>query len=488
MFLGIDLGTSEVKVLLLDEQHRIVGIASERLTVQRLHPLWSEQNPVDWWTAMDLALRRLAAQHASAMAAVQAVGLSGQMHGAVLLDAAGDVLRPAILWNDGRSGGACVALEAALPALHGITGNLAMTGFTAPKLWWVRANEPAVFDRMRSVLLPKDWLRLGLTGEMVSDMSDASGTLWLDVGQRRWSGEALAACGMSVENVPRLVEGCEISGALLPALARRWGLPPGVPVAGGGGDNASSAVGIGAVRPGQGFVSLGTSGVIFLANDRFHPNPGSAVHAFCHALPNAWHQMSVMLSAASALRWVRELLGLSSEEILLQQVATLTADQRATAPIFLPYLSGERTPHNDPCAQGVLFGLTAGHDAASVGYAVIEGVAFGLLDGWNSMGTSPGEVTQLSLVGGGARSPLWATLIASALGVPLVTHPGGEAGGALGAARLAWLAAGGDLQTVCVSPPVRDRFDPDEHLADMLATRYGRFRRLYPALRAQFES
>ena len=198
--------------------------------------------------------------------------------------------------------------------------------------------------------------------------------------------------------------------------------------------------------------------------------------------------MSVMLSAASALRWVRELLGLSSEEILLQQVATLTADQRATAPIFLPYLSGERTPHNDPCAQGVLFGLTAGHDAASVGYAVIEGVAFGLLDGWNSMGTSPGEVTQLSLVGGGARSPLWATLIASALGVPLVTHPGGEAGGALGAARLAWLAAGGDLQTVCVSPPVRDRFDPDEHLADMLATRYGRFRRLYPALRAQFES
>ena len=331
-------------------------------------------------------------------------------------------------------------------------------------------------------------MRLGLTGEMVSDMSDASGTLWLDVGQRRWSGEALAACGMSVENVPRLVEGCEISGALLPALARRWGLPPGVPVAGGGGDNASSAVGIGAVRPGQGFVSLGTSGVIFLANDRFHPNPGSAVHAFCHALPNAWHQMSVMLSAASALRWVRELLGLSSEEILLQQVATLTADQRATAPIFLPYLSGERTPHNDPCAQGVLFGLTAGHDAASVGYAVIEGVAFGLLDGWNSMGTSPGEVTQLSLVGGGARSPLWATLIASALGVPLVTHPGGEAGGALGAARLAWLAAGGDLQTVCVRTPVRDRFDPDEHLADMLATRYGRFRRLYPALRAQFES
>lgn len=488
MFLGIDLGTSEVKVLLLDEHHRIVGIAGEPLTVQRLRPLWSEQNPADWWAAMDLALGRLATQHPTAMAAVQAIGLSGQMHGAVLLDASGEVLRPAILWNDGRSSDACVALETAVPDLHRIAGNMAMPGFTAPKLWWVRANEPAVFERMRSVLLPKDWLRLGLTGEMVSDMSDASGTLWLDVGQRRWSDEVLAACGMGVEHMPRLVEGSGISGVLLPALAKRWGLRPGIPVAGGGGDNASSAVGIGAVRPGQGFVSLGTSGVIFLASDRFRPNAGSAVHAFCHALPNAWHQMSVMLSAASALRWARELLGLSSEQILLERVATLTAGQRAAAPIFLPYLSGERTPHNDPHAQGVLFGLTAGHDAASLGYAVIEGVAFGLLDGWTSMGASPGEVTQLSLVGGGARSPLWATLIASALGVPLVTHQGGETSGALGAARLAWLAAGGDVPSVCASPPVSDRFEPDAHLADLLASRYRRFRRLYPALRAQFES
>jgi xylulokinase len=319
-------------------------------------------------------------------------------------------------------------------------------------------------------------------------MSDASGTLWLDVGARRWSGEVLAACGMGVEQVPRLVEGAEVSGALLPALARRWRLRPGIPVAGGGGDNASSAVGIGAVRPGQGFVSLGTSGVIFLADDRFRPNPGSAVHAFCHALPKAWHRMSVMLSAASALRWVRELLGLPSEEALLARVAALTAQQRAAAPIFLPYLSGERTPHNDPHAQGVLFGLTTGHDAASLGYAVIEGVAFGLRDGWASMGVRPAEVTQLSLVGGGARSPLWAALIASALGVPLVTHQGGDAGGALGAARLAWLAVGGDFDSVCASPAVRDRFDPDPHWTDMLAVRHRRFERLYPALQAQFES
>jgi xylulokinase len=486
MFLGIDLGTSELKVLLLDDRHRIVATAGERLTLERPRPLWSEQHPKHWWQAMDLALQRLAAEHAAAMAAVRGIGLSGQMHGAVLLGAAGEVLRPAILWNDGRSGDACVALEAAVAGLHDITGNRAMPGFTAPKLWWLREHEPAVFHRVRSVLLPKDWLRLGLTGEKVSEMSDASGTLWLDVGHRRWSREVLAACGLAPEHMPRLVEGSEVSAHLLPTLAARWGLKPGIPVAGGGGDNAASAVGIGAVRPGQGFVSLGTSGVIFLSNDRFRPNPASAMHAFCHALPNAWHQMSVMLSAASALRWVRELLGLPSEAALLERVAVLTPEQQAAAPIFLPYLSGERTPHNDPQAQGVLFGLGTQHDAASVGYAVIEGVAFGLRDGWAGMNTAPGEVAQLSLVGGGARSALWAKLIASTLGVPLVTHEGGEAGGALGAARLAWLAAGGELGSVCVSPPVRDHVEPDGQTAALLGPRYERFRRLYPALRPHF--
>lgn len=486
MFLGIDLGTSELKALLLDEQHHIVATTGERLTLQRPQPLWCEQHPADWWAALDTALQRLAAQHAAAMAAVQAIGLSGQMHGAVTLDAADEVLRPAILWNDGRSGDACAALEAAVPGLHGIAGNLAMPGFTAPKLWWMRQHEPALFDRVRSVLLPKDWLRLGLTGDKVGEMSDASGTLWLDVGRRRWSAEVLAACGLGVGHMPRLVEGSEVAACLRPALAARWGLKPAIPVAGGGGDNAASAVGIGAVRPGQGFVSLGTSGVVFLASDRFRPNPASAMHAFCHALPEAWHQMSVMLSAASALRWVRELLGLPSEAALLERVAALTPAQQAAAPIFLPYLSGERTPHNDPQAQGVLFGLASGHDAASVGYAVIEGVAFGLRDGWAGMNTAPGEVAQLSLVGGGARSALWARLIASALGVPLVTHEGGEAGGALGAARLAWLAAGGDPGSVCIGPPVLDRVEPDAALAARLAPRCERFRRLYPALRPHF--
>ena len=486
MFLGIDLGTSGVKVLLLNAQHHIVATAAEPLSLQRPQPLWVEQHPADWWTALDGALQQLAASHPAAMAAVQAIGLAGQMHGAVLLDAAGAVLRPAILWNDGRSGAACAALEAAVPRLHDITGNLAMPGFTAPKLGWVRAHEPALFDRVRTVLLPKDWLRLQLTGERVSDMSDASGTLWLDVGRRCWSPELLAAVGLGVEHMPRLVEGSQVSAHLQAAVAARWGLRPGIPVAGGGGDNAASAVGIGAVRPGQGFVSLGTSGVIFLADDRFRPHPASALHAFCHALPHAWHQMSVMLSAASAVRWATELLGLPSEEALLAQVAALTPAQQAAAPIFLPYLSGERTPHNDPHAQGVLFGLQAGHGAASLGYAVLEGVAFGLRDGWAAMHTAPDGVAQLSLVGGGARSARWARLIASALGLPLVTHEGGEAGAALGAARLAWLSAGGDAATVCVAPPVRERFEPDAQLSPMLADRHGRFSRLYPALREQF--
>lgn len=485
MFLGIDLGTSEVKVLLLDERHHIVATAGEGLTLQRPHPLWSEQHPADWWEALDRALLRLGGEQPAAMGKVCAIGLSGQMHGAVLLDAADTVLRPAILWNDGRSGAACAALQAAVPRLQAITGNLAMAGFTAPKLGWLRQHEPETFARVRCVLLPKDWLRLRLTGEKVSDMSDASGTLWLDVGRRRWSDEVLAAGGLTAAHMPRLVEGSEVSGWLRGELAARWGLPAGVPVAGGGGDNAASAVGIGAVRPGQGLVSLGTSGVIFLVSDGFRPNPASATHAFCHSLPGAWHQMSVMLSAAGALRWARELLGLPGEEALLERVALLTPAQRAAAPLFLPYLGGERAPHNDPHARGVLFGLSASHDAASVGYAVIEGVGFGLRDGWTSM--APDGVTQLSLVGGGARSALWAGLLASTLGVALLTHEGGVAGGALGAARLAWLCVGGNLESVCTMPAVTRRFEPDAAEARLLAERHGRFGALYPALRAHFQ-
>ena len=486
MYLGIDLGTSELKLLLLDDQHRIVGGVGEPLTVSRPQPLWSEQAPADWWTALDTAMQHLRVTQPSAMAAVRAIGLSGQMHGAVLIDAQHTVLRPAILWNDGRSGAQCAALEAALPALTDIAGNLAMPGFTAPKLLWVREHEPHLFARTARVLLPKDWLRLQLTGECVSDMSDASGTLWLDVGARRWSDEALSACGLTRDHMPRLVEGSDVSGRLQPVMADRWGLRAGIVVAGGGGDNAASAVGIGAVQPNQGFVSLGTSGVIFLASDGFHPDPHSAVHAFCHALPGRWHQMSVMLSAGSALRWACNLLGAPSEAVLLERVAALTPAQRAHAPLCLPYLSGERTPHNDPNAQGVLFGLTHTHDAAAIAYAVVEGVSFGLADGWASLQRAPSAVTALSLVGGGARSELWAQLLASVLGVTLQVPAGAEAGAALGAARLAWLADGGDESDVCRAAAVAREFRPVASEAALLAPRRERFRALYPALRSHF--
>lgn len=484
MYLGIDLGTSEVKAVLLDDAHRLVATAAQPLAVQRPHPLWSEQQPADWWSATDAALLDLAARHAQAMAAVRAIGLSGQMHGAVLLDAADTVLRPAILWNDGRSGAECASLERAVPASRRITGNLAMPGFTAPKLLWLRSHEPELHARVRTVLLPKDWLRLGLTGEHVSEMSDASGTLWLDVGARRWSAELLAACGLGVEHMPRLVEGSAVSGSLRPALAARWGLRAGIPVAGGGGDNAASAVGIGAVRPGQGFVSLGTSGVVFLSSDAFRPNPEAALHAFCHALPATWHQMSVMLSAASALRWVRELVGEASEAALLERVASLDAGERARAPFFAPYLSGERTPHNDPRVRAGFVGLDLAHGAAHLAYAVIEGVAFGLRDGWLAFGEARAAARELSLVGGGARSAEWAQLLASVLEVPLVRGAGGEVGGALGAARLGWLADGGDLDSVCGPMPVLDRFEPDAAQAGALAERRERHAGLYPALRA----
>lgn len=486
MFLGIDLGTSELKLLLLDAQHHIVATTGVPLTVQRPQPLWSEQQPADWWAALDQGMARLKGDHGAALAQVQAIGLSGQMHGAVTLDGDDTVLRPAILWNDGRSGAQCARMMAACPELPRITGNLAMPGFTAPKLAWMREHEPELFARVALVLLPKDWLRLQLSGEAVSEMSDAAGTLWLDVARRRWSPEALALTGLTEAHMPRLVEGSEASATLKPELAARWGLPAGVVIAGGGGDNAASAVGMGVVKPGDGFLSLGTSGVIFLCNEAFSPNPERAVHAFCHALPGTWHQMSVMLSAASALRWITQTLGQADEATLIEQVAALTPAQRQQAPLFLPYLSGERTPHNNANAQGVFFGLTHEHGPAALGYAVLEGVGFGLLDGWQALQAGGGKAEQLWLVGGGARSAWWAGLLASLLNVRLVTGVGAEAGGALGAARLAWLAVGGSVAEVCRTPATARVAEPDAALAASLRERHARFQRLYAALRAEF--
>ena len=489
MYLGIDLGTSALKAVLLADDGRIAAQQSAPLDVSRPHPQWSEQSPIDWWRALTLALGELARTHSQAMRAVRAIGLSGQMHGAVLLDAAGEVLRPAILWNDGRSEPQCAELAERVPRLAQIAGNLAMPGFTAPKLLWVRDHQPQVFARVAHVLLPKDWLRFKLSGEFFTDCSDASGTLWLDVAARDWSDELLAACGMTRAQMPSLVEGSAPAGRLKKDVAERFGLTAGIAIAGGGGDNAASAVGMGATAPGDGFVSLGTSGVIFLCSDRFLPAPESAVHAFCHALPGRWHQMSVMLSAASALRWATQLTDRRDEAELLAEVEALDERSLAQAPLFLPYLAGERTPHNDAQAQGVLFGLTHEHGPAAIGYAVIEGVAFGLLDGWQTLDEGTRALAKsLDLVGGGARSAYWGKLLATLLDRPLTKRDGGEAGGALGAARLAWLADGGDIGRVCAKQAVIESFQPQPERRASLMARYARFRALYPLLRESFRS
>jgi len=490
MYLGIDLGTSGIKVLLLDDTNQICASVDAPLTLQQPQPGWSEQDPQAWWDALERAVAELRAQAPQAWTQVRAIGLSGQMHGAVVLDASGKVLRPAILWNDGRSVAECLALEAAVPQSRQITGNLAMPGFTAPKLLWLRAHESALFSQIRQVLLPKDWLGLQLTGDAVSEMSDASGTLWLDVARRQWSAQMLDACGLSVSHMPRLVEGSESRGGLLPALANRWGLREGIPVAGGGGDNAASAVGVGAVQAGQGFVSLGTSGVLFLVGASYQAAPELAVHAFAHALPQRWHQMAVLLSAASAFGWVTQLTGSASEAELSQAVEALSPAQRAHAPIFLPYLSGERTPHNNPHASGTFIGLRGQHGAAELAYAVMEGVCFGLMDGQAAMahGRAPNEVPgpTLSLVGGGARSDAWGQMLASGLNCSLQRPIGAHAAAALGAARLAWMADGGSLDQVCQPLPASHIFVPDAEQRALLLTRYARFRALYPALHALF--
>lgn len=477
MFLGIDIGTSGVKAVLLGAKGHIIAQASSALTVQRPHPLWSEQDPADWWNATQAAVLALPAD---LRARVEAVGLAGQMHGATLLGADDRPLRPAILWNDGRSHAECAALEAAVPDLRAISGNIAMPGFTAPKLAWVRAHEPEIFAATRSVLLPKDYVRLLMTGEKISDMSDSAGTLWLDVGRRDWSDELLAATGLDRPHMPRLVEGSAIGGTLLPEVAARWGMAS-VPVAGGAGDNAAGAVGVGVVRDGDALLSLGTSGVIFVATDRLRANPGGAVHAFCHCLPGLWHQMSVHLSAAVCLDWAAAMMHLTVPDLLAAAEAE-GADQGNE--LFLPYLSGERTPHNDPHVRGAFLGL--GHDSSPgrMAAAVLEGVAFAHADGLAALQAVGTRIESLSVIGGGARSAWWGRIFASALDVQLDYLDGGEVGPALGAARLAQIAAtGADPASICTRPPVRESITPDPELAERLAPKLARFRAAYSAIR-----
>ncbi len=486
MDLGIDIGTSEVKAVLVDDAQRIVGQASSPVPISRPQPLCSEQNPHDWWTATVAALAQLRAAQPKEYAAVRGLGLSGQMHGATLLDAQDRVLRPAILWNDGRSHAQCAELERRAPDSRRITGNIAMPGFTAPKLMWIEDHEPTVFRNIARVLLPKDFVRLRLIGEAVSDMSDSAGTLWLDVAQRVWSDVMLEATHLKRDQMPRLVEGSAASGNLLPQVATQLGLSKGVLVAGGAGDNAASAAGLGVAAPGTAFLSLGTSGVYFVANDAFSPNPQRAVHAFCHAFPNTWHQMTVMLSAASCLRWLCRLTHADNETRLLEEAQALPAG--APLPLFLPYLSGERTPHNNPHACGVFFGLRHDHNRGHLASAVLEGVAFAFLDGQQALLGGGARIDTVTLVGGGSRSALWAQVLADTLGRTLDRRSGADVGAALGAARLGRLARTSEsVQSVCVAPPVIDRFEPDVHQTQTLAERHRQFQRLYRELKPEMQ-
>ena len=486
-FLGLDVGTSSVKALLIDAAQRVIAVGHAPLEVARPHPLWSEQDPEAWWqaTLAAVAEARAAAPEAD-WKALAGIGLSGQMHGATLLDGAGRVLRPAILWNDGRSGAECAEMHRLVPDLTRRAGNIAMPGFTAPKLLWVKHHEPEVFAATRTVLLPKDYVRFRMTGEKVSDMSDAAGTLWLDVAARAWDDTLLAATGLNRSHMPALVEGSQNSGAITADLAKLWGVAR-VPVAGGGGDNAASAVGIGAVRPGEGFLSLGTSGVVFAVTDRYVSAPERTLHAFCHAVPGRWHGMSVILSAAAALSWISDIVGAADIGALLHRVEAWAADadQRKNAPVFLPYLAGERTPHNDPQASGVFAGLRAEHGQAALVYATLEGVAFALADGLDVLRAAGAPLTSCMLVGGGARSRFWGQMLADVLGIELQLPEGAETGAALGAARLGILAAeAADEASVCVAPTVRESFAPDQAAAAAFAPRLARYRALYPAASA----
>ncbi|AHY05104.1 hypothetical protein ALQ63_03416 [Serratia plymuthica] len=479
MYIGIDLGTSGVKIILLGEQGQLLASQSEALPISRPHPLWSEQAPQDWWHATDRAMLALGKQHS--LQQVKAIGLSGQMHGATLLDDRQRVLRPAILWNDGRSAAQCQALERAVPQSRNITGNLMMPGFTAPKLLWVQQHEPHLFSQIDKVLLPKDYLRWCMTGEFAGDMSDAAGTGWLNVAQRDWSDEMLAACGLSRRHMPQLFEGNQITGQTHTELARRWGMPP-VPVVAGGGDNAAGAIGVGLYQAGQAMLSLGTSGVYFAVSDGFLSNPASAVHSFCHALPDTWHLMSVTLSAASCLDWVCKLTNVDSVATLLRNVEQAPP---AEAPLwFLPYLSGERTPHNNPNAKGAFWGLTHQHGPNDLARAVLEGVGFALADGMDVLHASGLQPSSITLIGGGARSPFWRQMLADISGQRLEYRTGGDVGPALGAARLAQIALNPQrpLSDLLPELPLEQLHEPDAERHRHYAARRSTFRELYTCL------
>jgi xylulokinase len=478
MYLGIDLGTSSVKALLIDGSQKVMGSASAALDVARPHPGWSEQNADDWIAATEKALDALKASHGAELAAVKGIGLSGHMHGATLVDAHDKAIRPCILWNDTRSHAEAAELDDQ-PIFREKTGNIVFPGFTAPKLLWVARHEAEAFKAVRYVLLPKDFLRLWLTGGHMSDMSDSAGTSWLDVGKRAWDSELLAATGLEERQMPDLVEGTDSAGVLRTELATRWAMGAGVVVAGGGGDNAASAVGMGTVKPGAAFASLGTSGVLFASNASYLPNPESAVHTFCHAIPKTWHQMGVILSATDALNWYCGITGKSAGDLTGELGDTLKAPANVT---FLPYLSGERTPHNDAKIRGAFVGIGHESNRAVLTQAVLEGVAFAFRDSLEALRDAGTELTRVTAVGGGSRSRYWLRAVATVLGLPVDIPAEGDFGAAFGAARLGLIAAEkADPLSVCTAPATIETIEPDAKLKDAFEAAYHRFRKLYPA-------
>jgi len=464
---GLDVGTTGVKALALSPAGEVLARAEEGYPLSTPRPGWSEQDPEDWWRATQSALARLGCTPL-------AIGLSGQMHGLVCLDDALRVLRPAILWNDQRTGAQCAEIEERVgrERLVALTGNRALPGFTAPKLLWVREHEPEIWARLAHVLLPKDYVRLRLTGELATDVADASGTLLLDVERRRWSSEVLAALELDERLLPRLLESPELSGRT----------PDGVPVAAGAGDQAAGALGVGVDRPGPLSVVLGTSGVVFAALPRFATEPEGRVHAFCHAVPGGWHAMGVMLSAAGSLAWLREILDRPYDELLAEAAAEPAG---AGGALFAPYLTGERTPHADPDARAAFTGLGLGHRSGALVRTLLEGVAYGLRDSLELLATLGIAADRGRISGGGARSELWTRIVASVLELPL-ERTAVEEGASFGAALLGGVAAGifaSVPEAVAATVRVRETVEPEPSWLEAYREGYGRFRRLYPALR-----
>jgi xylulokinase len=463
---GIDVGTTAVKALSVSQHGEVLTRIERGYASSTLHPGWSEQDPGDWVRAAESALAELGGD-------LEGIGLSGQMHGLVCLDAADDVLRPAILWNDQRTGAQCDEIERriGLERLIALTGNRALPGFTAPKLLWIREHEPDVYARIAHVLLPKDYVRFKLTGERAMDVTDASGTLLLDVGARRWSAEVLDALEIDPSWLPPLLESATPAGATA----------AGIPVAAGAGDQAAGAIGVGVDRPGPLSVVLGTSGVVFAALPAFAHDATGSAHAFCHAVPESWHAMGVMLSAAGSLAWIGDALD-APYDTLLGEAATWPAGSEGVQ--FAPYLTGERTPHADPDVRAAFMGLSLRHDRGALVRAVLEGVAYGLRDSLELLRTMDVVADAGRISGGGARSDLWTRIVASVLRLPL-QRVAVEEGAAYGAALLGGVAAGvfADVhEAVAACVRVRETVDPDAGWANTYDEGYLRFRTLYPML------